>query len=367
MRICFIGALELNHFQRLIKWFTSRGHDVHVITFDTYVPPNFTLDNIHIHEIRAFYPLFTRIFPKKSIWFKIWAIRKIIRKISPDIVHGYFLTEFGFYTAFSGNHPTILTLTGSDVYINWRSSKIIELINKISLRKINVVISLSDHMTKELISTFKVNGQKIITRPEGIDLKVFNHYSKKQIENTNTVISTRNLKPIYNVDLLIRAIPLVLNEFPQLKFIIAGDGGEKSRLQQLASQFNISSNVHFIGSINHYEIPQWLRNSNIYVSTSISDGASISLFEAMACGCFPIVTDIPANREWINDGKNGFLAPLNNPKVLADKIILAIMNNELRRRARTINWQIVETKVDMEKNMKIIEDKYSYLIAEGDT
>lgn len=362
MKICFIGALELNHFQRMIKWFAFRGHEVHVITFDTYIPPNFTLDNVHIHEIRAFYPLFTRILPKKSIWFKIWTIRKIIRNISPDIVHGYFLTEFGFYTAFSGNYPTLLTLTGSDVYINWRSSKIIELINKISLRKINVVISLSNHMTKELITIFNVDEQKIITRPEGIDFNLFTHNSKKQIETKNTIISIRNLKMIYNVDLLIKAIPRVLNEFPKINFIIAGDGPEKSRLHQLANQFNISSNVDFIGSIKHDEIPKWLNNSDIYVSTSISDGASISLFEAMACGCFPVVTDIPANREWIKDGENGLLVSIDDPNDLADKIIIAIKNTELGANAKKINLQIVNENADYDKNMMELEEHYYRLI-----
>ena len=362
MRICYIGCLELNHFQRMIKWFAAKGHEVHVVTFTTYIPENFNYPNIHVHGVPASFSPFLWFFPKRSLWSKIGTIRKIIKKISPDIVHGHFLTEFGFYTAFSGNCPKVLTLTGSDVYINWKRSKIIKFTNKIALKNIDLVISHSNHMTQELISSFKVSKHKIKTRTGGIDLNTFNPFLQQKTENKiNTVISIRNLKPIYNVELLIKAIPFVLNECPHVKFTIVGEGPEKSKLQQLVKQLKISKNVDFLGMVKYSEIPTWLASSNIYVSTSLSDGASASLFEAMACGSFPIVTDIPANRAWIINGENGFLVPTDDPKALANKIISAIKNDKLRVEAKEVNWQLIKKKADRENNMKMIENLYHQL------
>ena len=360
MKICFIGCLELNHFQRMIKWFAARGHDVHVVTYNTYIPDHFVIPNVTVHGVPiTFSPVF-KILPKKSLWAKVWAVKKIIKNISPDIVHGYFLTEFGFYTAFSGNYPKLLTMTGSDVYINWKKSKIIKFLNKASLKKVEIVISLSDNMTKELINTFKVNKSNIITRPEGVNTNVFNQ-SVRINKNNIQIISTRNLKTIYNIELLINAIPHILGEIPDIKIVITGEGSLKQKLVDMAHKLNLDRNVEFKGAINHDQIPSLLGSSDIYVSTSLSDGASISLFEAMACGCFPVVTDIPANRDWVEDGKNGFLVPVDDPKDLAKKIVMAINDNDLRAEAIKINWEIIKNSADIEKNMIMIEDLYFQL------
>jgi len=361
MRICFIGCLELNHFQRMIKWFAARGHDVHVVTYDSYIPDHYEIPNVTVHGVPVTFSPLLKFLPNKSLWGKIWTVKKIIKPISPDIVHGYFLTEFGFYTAFSGDYPKLLTMTGSDVYINWKKSKIIKFLNKISLKKIDVVISLSDNMTKELINTFNVNKNNIITRPEGVNLNVFNMSVRQNENNNNYIISTRNLKPVYNIELLINAIPYILREIPDIKIVVTGDGPLKQKLIDMAHKLNLDDNVEFKGTIEHDKIPSLLGSSDIYVSTSLSDGASISLFEAMACGCFPVVTDIPANRDWIENGKNGFLVPIDDPRDLAKKIVMAINNRNLRTEAKKINWDIIKNNTDIEKNMIMIEELYFQL------
>ena len=63
----------------------------------------------------------------------------------------------------------------------------------------------------------------------------------------------------------------------------------------------------------------FLGQADIYVSTSLHDGTSVSLLEAMGSGAFPIVTDIPSNREWIHHGQNGFLVPVNEEKIFSEE------------------------------------------------
>jgi len=67
--------------------------------------------------------------------------------------------------------------------------------------------------------------------------------------------------------------------------------------------------VQFLWRIPREKIPDLLNQADIYVSTSLYDATSVSLLEALASGAFPVVTDIPANREWISDGESGFLLP----------------------------------------------------------
>ena len=94
----------------------------------------------------------------------------------------------------------------------------------------------------------------------------------------------------------------------------------------------------------------------------ITEGVSASLFEALASGCYPIVTDIPGNRSWIKHRENGQLIPIDDSEMLAEEILWAFENKEHRNTAVSKNRQFVEENADYNTNMKIIADKYHELI-----
>jgi glycosyltransferase involved in cell wall biosynthesis len=94
----------------------------------------------------------------------------------------------------------------------------------------------------------------------------------------------------------------------------------------------------------------------------ITEGVSASLFEAMASNCYPIVTDIPGNRSWIKNRENGQLVTIDDFKTLAEEILWAFENKEIRKAAVLKNRQFVEENADYKTNMKIIADKYHELI-----
>ena len=172
------------------------------------------------------------------------------------------------------------------------------------------------------------------------------------------VISTRRLNPIYNLEMLIRAIPLVREQVPQARFIIVGDGAQKEHLESLATSLGVSENVKFIGWVPHDELPNYLASADVYVSTSVSDGASVSLQESMACELPPVVTDLPANREWIKDGENGFIVPIDDPQALAERIAYLIENKEVRDRFAKEGRKIIKERADYEKEMSKMEKVY---------
>jgi glycosyltransferase involved in cell wall biosynthesis len=151
--------------------------------------------------------------------------------------------------------------------------------------------------------------------------------------------------PIYNVSLFIRAIPLILKEESKVKFVVAGDGPEKEELEREAKSLRIWDFVQFPGRMPHDAMMNLLGETDIYVSTSLHDGTSVSLLEALGSGAFPVVTDIPSNREWISDCENGFLVPTDDEKILALRIIEAIRNRSLVEKARQRNVRLVTEKV----------------------
>ena len=209
-----------------------------------------------------------------------------------------------------------------------------------------------------------IMNEKISIIPMGVDEAFLEMGKNRKIELNKrpfTILSNRNLLPLYNVSLLIRAIPIILKEEPRTKFLIAGDGSEKENLENEVENLNVSYSVQFFGRVPHEEMPNLLSQADIYVSTSLYDGTSVSLLEAMGSGAFPIVTDIPSNREWILPGQNGFLVPANEEKLLAKKIIDAIRDRALLERSRKENLSLIEEKVLWSVNIEKIKKMYSQL------
>jgi glycosyltransferase involved in cell wall biosynthesis len=205
------------------------------------------------------------------------------------------------------------------------------------------IICVSEVLKRD-IEKLGIKGEKISVFPMGVDENFFEALTNRRVNRIGqsfTVLSNRQLQPIYNISLLIRAIPIVLKEEPNAKFIIAGIGSERENLERQVKDLNISSWVEFLGWVNHEEMPKLLSQADIYISTSLDDGTSVSLLEAMASGAFPIVTDIPSNREWISHGENGFLVPLNEERFLAQKIVEAIQNQGLIKRSRDKNFSLI--------------------------
>ena len=133
---------------------------------------------------------------------------------------------------------------------------------------------------------------------------------------------------------------------------------ERERLRKEVDRLGIATSVEFLGKIPHENMPSLLEKTDVYVSTSLSDGTSVSLLEAMASGAFPVVTDIAANKEWITDGMNGFLVPIDDETSLAQKIVQSLRNEKLMERARQRNWEVVREKAYLRHHMDHLQTIY---------
>ena len=129
----------------------------------------------------------------------------------------------------------------------------------------------------------------------------------------------------------------------------------------------LENQVLFTGLIQNSELPILLQKSNIYVSMPETEGVSASLFEAMACGNFPIVTDLLGNRSWIKNKENGVLVESKNVEKLAESIIWAFKNSEIRQKAIIENRKFVEENAKYSINMKKIAEFYHTLLEQKTT
>ncbi len=287
----------------------------------------------------------------------------VVFKHRCDLIHAHWAIPTGLIGALVGSFfkaPLIVTVHGSDFRITTMKTRIPKKIFLYVCKRAKHIMCVSEVLKRE-IEKIGIKVDKISVSPMGVDdsfLGLLENQLVNRIDRSFTILSNRQLQPIYNIPLLIRAIPIVLKAEPNTKFIIAGIGSERKDLERQVTELRIGSSVQFLGWANHEEMPKLLSRADIYISTSLDDGTSISLLEAMASGAFPIVTDIPSNREWIVDGDNGFLVPLDKERVLAEKIVEAIRNRDLIERSRDKNLCLIKEKALWPVTMAKVKEIY---------
>jgi glycosyltransferase involved in cell wall biosynthesis len=281
-----------------------------------------------------------------------------------DVIHAHWAIPTGAIGVGVGTLlriPFMVTIHGSDLRMAVEKPGLIRKLFIYVCKKAAQLNCVSEVQKKEL-EQLRIKGDKISVIPMGVDESFLEMGEKRKFNKPPLIIlSNRNLLPIYNVSLLIRAIPTILKEEPKTRFFIAGDGSEKENLGKEVEDLELSASVRFLGRVPHEEMPDLLSRSDIYVSTSPYDGTSVSLLEALACGAFPVVTDIPSNREWIADGCNGFLVSEEDEKILARRIVQAIRDHRLLEEAYEINRRIAKERAYWRENIKRITELYQRL------
>jgi hypothetical protein len=121
------------------------------------------------------------------------------------------------------------------------------------------------------------------------------------------ILSCRLHKPLYRIDAIVRAFAQAAPQLPGWVLEVAAAGEQTPALRALAQALGVADRVEFTGMLAAPQLAQAYRRSALFVSVPESDGTSVSLLEAMAAGCLPVLADLPANREWARDGENGLI------------------------------------------------------------
>lgn len=307
--------------------------------------------------------------PSKSIdlafrWihFKFWLSRKEVEKqlseFGCEIVHAHFSTNYGALAVNQSLCPSVVTVAGSDVLVEPKRHRMIHWANQVVFKKASFLNPVSPQLAGIMKKEYKFETELEIF-PEGVNRKLFFDSGTKPGRPIK-IISIRNFSPVYNHELFAACIPQILRENKDVRIVFLGTGPQ---LAEYKKRLQHHPQVEMSGWQPREKVAAELQSSHIYISTSLSDGASTSLLEAMATGVFPIVTDIPANRDWIEDGVNGFLVPTDDPKFLSEKIKIAIKNTELRREAALKNDQIIRERADDQKIITRLEKIYERILA----
>jgi glycosyltransferase involved in cell wall biosynthesis len=214
-----------------------------------------------------------------------------------------------------------------------------------------------------------MNPEKTVIFPWGTDIehfrpKVESLTSKVKGRKSITFFCSRTWESIYGVDVLAKAFVKVANENPNVDLILLGGGSQGGKIRQILMNGGVMDRVHFGGQVGQRDLPRWYHMADIYISPSHVDGTSVTLLEALASGLPCLVSDIPGNRDWIDEGINGWLFRDGDVDDLAEKIRFAIQNRKSFKKISEAARKTAEEKADWKKNFGKLLEIYD-VIASG--
>lgn len=237
---------------------------------------------------------------------KIFHLKRIIKSINPDIINAHYISSHGLLIALIKLWPRlkfkfVASAWGTDVLVFPFQNKVFYQIMKFVLLKADFITSDSGYMSQVIKS---IKDKEVMTFTFGLDKLPEFDFTKK---DENLYFSNRMLAPNYNIDRVIKAFKKIYDVQSEAKLVISHQGSEKEKLEELVKEYHLESAISFVGYLSEDEQKDIYQRASWYFSLPSSDSTSVSLLEAMAYGCIPILSDIPANREWIQHQQNGIL------------------------------------------------------------
>ncbi|ERI90756.1 glycosyltransferase, group 1 family protein [Clostridiales bacterium oral taxon 876 str. F0540] len=358
MKICFLGDAGSVHTLRWIEYFVYRNHEVHLITFSEFknVSKLSDRENFYIHKIGEF-----TINSDGGNWKYLLSLKEIkglLKRIKPDIVNAHYITSYGFLSSLMNVHNLVLSAWGSDILITPRKNKIYEFITRYALKKAKLITSDSEYMTTVINDLVK---NEVITVPMGVEERLCS-LARQEDNNKITILSLRTVDRNCNIDCIVRAFNKLCKRYGNVRLIIANNGPEIENIKKLVKQLDLESKVDFRGFISRDSLIELLLEAQMYVSIPDSDSTSVTLLEAMACGTIPIVSNIPANCEWIRDNYNGLIVKRIDDSLLYESFLKAIEDKDLSKSCLVENRKMILEKAIWNNNMLHVESKYLQML-----
>jgi L-malate glycosyltransferase len=242
-------------------------------------------------------------------------LRKIVRNIRASVALAGPVPTAAFLLALTGFCPFVAMSWGSDLLVDARQSRVAGAKAGYALRRAAGFFGDCRAVADEARRRATFPDDCVVLFPWGIDHRqFFAGPSKLSLrrelgwEDKRVVICTRSWEPVYAIDVLVRAFSAVAPEFADGRLLLLGDGSRAAEIHKLIDGLGVRDRVHAQGRIDYDTLPEYFRLADIYASSALSDGSSVSLLEAMACGLPAVVTGAFGNLEWVRSGENGWLA-----------------------------------------------------------
>jgi glycosyltransferase involved in cell wall biosynthesis len=369
MRVLYFSDNLADHNRRFLDKLVECGIEVWFLEPTTdHLPDSWLPEGVHwIQAVQKLRPHagpaeFAQFVPELKHW---------LREIRPDLVHAGPTDTCGFVTALSEFHPWLLMSWGSDILYSADHDEERRRATVFALSSADGFFCDCDAVRVRARELASVPDARTVQLPWGIRAGSFSRNGEcpdrsafSREPGTRVLLSTRSWEPLYGIDVLLGAFRESHSINPSLRLLLLGNGSGAADVRQFVSDHGLNDVIHLPGQIRQQDMAKWFRAADIYVSCTRSDGTSVSLLQAMATGLPVVVSDLPANREWVENEHNGWLAPVNSVDGFATQILRAAALGPLEVKAiAERNQNKIEGRADWDRNFPKLLKMYDQLTA----
>lgn len=256
------------------------------------------------------------------------ALASAVAEIRPDLAVAGPVPSAAFLCALSGFRPYLAVAWGSDVLVDAVRDEAARRKAQYALARAGAVLCDCEMASRRVQELAGCGLEQIVELPWGADLDRFFPAPDGRGSRRFTAVSTRTWAPGYGLDTLLDAFAAAHAEEPRLRLSLLGGGPLAAGVEARIRRYGLAESVVLAGRVPERELPDRFRAAGFYISCAESDGSSVSLLQAMACGLPAAATDWPSNREWIEPGVNGWLARAGDATSFAEALLTAARLDE---------------------------------------
>jgi glycosyltransferase involved in cell wall biosynthesis len=240
-----------------------------------------------------------RQLPRLAAWLKA---------AQPDWIHAHYLTSHGtlawLATRLLGAPGRLVgSAWGSDILVTPQRSRLLRWLTRRVLRACALTTSDSQVMAARMHA---LGAHEVMTFPFG--LEALPPLPAPGMKQDHLFFANRGLEALYDPARVLQLFARIAQGWPDAQLVVANDGALRPALEQQAAAAGLGQRVRFVGRVDAATQAGCYASARWYVSLPQSDSVSVSVLEAMAHGCIPILSDLPANHELVRHGDNGWVA-----------------------------------------------------------
>jgi glycosyltransferase involved in cell wall biosynthesis len=359
LHLCFVGWGDHVHVERWAGHFARSGHRVSVVSFTgTGRYPTGVIQRVIGMRHRA------------MRWQQL-KLKYLLWKLKPDLVHAHW-AHYAHPLMRAWGGPSVVTVYGSDIYRLHEQDETLQSETIDGLRRVDFITCDSKDMQQRIVALTGRSENDVETIQWGVDVDMFSpgkpmpEYLRSVVGHDRPVVfSARNFAPIYNQELVLTAFKQVLQEVPDALLIMKYHNGlpdYRRKIEADIAASDVGHAVRIVDSVPYEQMPDLYRAANVTISIPSSDATPMALLECMAAGSAPVFSDLPSLREWITDGRNGYLVEPSDHERLAERVVYLLKNPGVGREFAAENREIVRRRASQEVSMSTMEHIYRRLV-----
>ena len=369
LRILHIGNGKAFKIKAIVDAFVSRGHELHLVS----IPPmdgnwaGVTWHNLPEPQVPG----------QVKVLARMLQIRKLARRLKPDVVHAHNAWGPGWYGAASGIRPFVIHAYGGDVLPEQYAGRpgFQRGLTSWSCRNADRVVVTGRHMI-DAAAHLKIPRDRLMLLPRGVDLDRYRPgldtsalRRELGLSGASPVVFSPRYQvdeALYNLDVIVDAFVAVRQRFPGAVCVQMYDPAREAgrrRLEQLAAARGLRESYRLVPAVDNSSMPLYYNLADVVVSVPSSDGFPVTVLEAAACAAPLVVSELPYCAEWFEHGVNGLVVPIGSAQGVSDAVIALAADEARRARIGAAGRQLIEQRADYRRCMDELETVYRGLVA----